>query len=97
MTVAEGTKTSKLNICRLSKFSSLSTGNEEVFLLCDRVNKDDIRIRFYEIDDKGTYNIQKNIACVFYHRGILAASLVFLNLSMSFYPLVTLFNRLQRR
>ncbi|RUS74561.1 hypothetical protein EGW08_017667 [Elysia chlorotica] len=42
-------KSSKdLVICRVDKSSGKARGKDEVFLLCDKVNKEDIRIRFFE-------------------------------------------------
>lgn len=43
----------ELKIVRISKCSGVCTGNEEVFLLCEKVNKKDIKIRFYEEDADG--------------------------------------------
>ncbi|XP_022237843.1 nuclear factor NF-kappa-B p105 subunit-like [Limulus polyphemus] len=43
----------ELKIVRISKCSGVCTGNEEVFLLCEKVNKKDIKIRFYEEDSDG--------------------------------------------
>lgn len=45
---------SLLKICRMDKVGGCCTGNEEVFLLCDKVQKDDIAIRFYEQDEYGS-------------------------------------------
>ncbi|XP_062573284.1 nuclear factor NF-kappa-B p105 subunit-like [Saccostrea cucullata] len=42
-----------LKICRMDKYGGCCTGNEEVFLLCERVQKDDIQVRFVEQDDDG--------------------------------------------
>lgn len=47
-------KSSKdLVICRVDKSSGKARGGDEVFLLCDKVNKEDIKIRFYEENDQG--------------------------------------------
>lgn len=42
-----------LVICRIDRATGSVRGGDEVFLLCDKVNKDDIEVRFYEEDDKG--------------------------------------------
>ncbi|KAL5018885.1 hypothetical protein ScPMuIL_004607 [Solemya velum] len=42
-----------LKICRMDKYGGCCTGGEEVFLLCERVQKDDIDVRFVEQDDDG--------------------------------------------
>ncbi|KAK9964560.1 hypothetical protein ABG768_005724 [Culter alburnus] len=42
---------SNLKISRMDKTSGSVLGGEEVFLLCDKVQKDDIDIRFYEEED----------------------------------------------
>ena len=39
---------SDLIITKLSHCSAPVTGGKEIILLCDRVTKDDIQIRFYE-------------------------------------------------
>ncbi|KAH9519545.1 hypothetical protein Btru_002981 [Bulinus truncatus] len=47
-------KSSKdLVICRVDKSSGKARGGDEVFLLCDKVNKEDIKIRFYEENEQG--------------------------------------------
>ncbi|KXJ21435.1 Nuclear factor NF-kappa-B p105 subunit [Exaiptasia diaphana] len=43
----------QLKICRMDKNSGCVTGGDEIYLLCDRVQKDDIEIRFYENNDDG--------------------------------------------
>ncbi|CAK9300362.1 unnamed protein product [Gordionus sp. m RMFG-2023] len=45
--------TAALKICRMDKQAGYCVGNEEIFLLCERVQKDDISIRFFELDEKG--------------------------------------------
>lgn len=41
-----------LIICRLSRNTGCALGQDEVFLLCEKINKDDIQVRFYqELDD----------------------------------------------
>lgn len=37
----------------MDKYGGCCTGNEEVFLLCEKVQKDDIQVRFVEQDDDG--------------------------------------------
>ncbi|XP_044130636.1 nuclear factor NF-kappa-B p105 subunit [Bufo gargarizans] len=44
---------SNLKIVRMDRTSGCVTGGEEVYLLCDKVQKDDIQIRFYEEDENG--------------------------------------------
>ncbi|XP_076454433.1 nuclear factor NF-kappa-B p105 subunit-like [Babylonia areolata] len=41
---------STLKICRMDKFGGCCTGNEEVFLLCEKVQKEDIQVCFVEYD-----------------------------------------------
>ncbi|XP_066572460.1 nuclear factor NF-kappa-B p105 subunit isoform X2 [Amia ocellicauda] len=45
---------SSLKILRMDRMSGSVAGGEEVFLLCDKVQKDDIQVRFYQEDDIGT-------------------------------------------
>ncbi|GFO11973.1 transcription factor rel/NF-kappab [Plakobranchus ocellatus] len=48
-------KSSKdLVICRVDKSSGKARGKEEVFLLCDKVNKEDIKVRFFEENENGS-------------------------------------------
>ncbi|KPP60666.1 hypothetical protein Z043_121310, partial [Scleropages formosus] len=44
---------SNLKIVRMDRTAGCVTGGEEVYLLCDKVQKDDIQVRFYEEDDTG--------------------------------------------
>ncbi|XP_018414489.1 PREDICTED: nuclear factor NF-kappa-B p105 subunit [Nanorana parkeri] len=44
---------SNLKIVRMDRTSGCVTGAEEIYLLCDKVQKDDIQIRFYEEDENG--------------------------------------------
>ncbi|ESO05712.1 hypothetical protein HELRODRAFT_77620, partial [Helobdella robusta] len=46
-------RASLLKICRMDRVSGCSAGNDEVFLLCDKVQKDDISVRFFEQDEEG--------------------------------------------
>ncbi|KAB7495058.1 Embryonic polarity protein dorsal [Armadillidium nasatum] len=43
--------TSDLNICKLSDYTSCVSGGKEIILLCDKVTKEDIQIRFTEVKD----------------------------------------------
>ncbi|XP_069834481.1 nuclear factor NF-kappa-B p105 subunit isoform X2 [Dendropsophus ebraccatus] len=52
-TLTEAPNASNLKIVRMDKTSGCVTGGEEVYLLCDKVQKDDIQIRFYEEDENG--------------------------------------------
>lgn len=42
-----------LVICRLSRQSGYASGGDEVFLLCEKINKDDIQVRFFEETEDG--------------------------------------------
>ncbi|XP_030059288.1 nuclear factor NF-kappa-B p100 subunit isoform X2 [Microcaecilia unicolor] len=44
---------SNLKISRMDKTAGSVRGGDEVYLLCDKVQKDDIEVRFYEDDDNG--------------------------------------------
>ncbi|KAM3862712.1 nuclear factor NF-kappa-B p100 subunit [Diretmus argenteus] len=44
---------SNLKISRMDKTCGSVLGGDEIFLLCDKVQKDDIEIRFYEEDEDG--------------------------------------------
>uniref|UniRef100_A0A4W5PE92 Nuclear factor kappa B subunit 1 n=1 Tax=Hucho hucho TaxID=62062 RepID=A0A4W5PE92_9TELE len=44
---------SNLKIVRMDRTAGCVTGGEEVYLLCDKVQKDDIQVRFYEDDEAG--------------------------------------------
>ncbi|XP_068114021.1 nuclear factor NF-kappa-B p100 subunit isoform X2 [Hyperolius riggenbachi] len=44
---------SNLRISRMDKTSGSVKGGDEVYLLCDKVQKDDIEVRFYEDDENG--------------------------------------------
>ncbi|XP_069579873.1 nuclear factor NF-kappa-B p100 subunit [Brachyistius frenatus] len=46
---------SNLKISRMDKTCGSVLGGDEIFLLCDKVQKDDIEIRFYEEDDEGCW------------------------------------------
>ncbi|MEQ2295243.1 hypothetical protein AMECASPLE_012007 [Ameca splendens] len=49
----EAPNASNLKIVRMDRTAGCVTGGEEVYLLCDKVQKDDIQVRFYEEDDSG--------------------------------------------
>ncbi|XP_036402540.1 nuclear factor NF-kappa-B p100 subunit isoform X1 [Megalops cyprinoides] len=71
---------SNLKISRMDKTCGSVLGGDEIFLLCDKVQKDDIDIRFYEEDEGGweaygdfsPTDVHKQYAIVFktpkYHR-----------------------------
>ncbi|XP_077387998.1 nuclear factor NF-kappa-B p105 subunit isoform X2 [Festucalex cinctus] len=44
---------SNLKIVRMDRTAGCVSGGEEVYLLCDKVQKDDIQVRFFEEDDSG--------------------------------------------
>ncbi|XP_053779053.1 nuclear factor NF-kappa-B p105 subunit isoform X4 [Desmodus rotundus] len=44
---------SNLKIVRMDRTAGCVTGGEEIYLLCDKVQKDDIQIRFYEEEENG--------------------------------------------
>ncbi|XP_078057609.1 nuclear factor NF-kappa-B p105 subunit [Mustelus asterias] len=44
---------SNLRIVRMDKTAGCVIGGDEVYLLCDKVQKDDIQVRFYEEDENG--------------------------------------------
>ncbi|XP_041653722.1 nuclear factor NF-kappa-B p105 subunit [Cheilinus undulatus] len=44
---------SNLKIVRMDRTAGCVSGGEEVYLLCDKVQKDDIQVRFYEEDESG--------------------------------------------
>ncbi|XP_041050315.1 nuclear factor NF-kappa-B p105 subunit-like [Carcharodon carcharias] len=44
---------SSLRIVRMAKTAGSVMGGDEVFLLCDKVQKDDIQVRFYQEDESG--------------------------------------------
>ncbi|XP_058241949.1 nuclear factor NF-kappa-B p100 subunit isoform X2 [Hemibagrus wyckioides] len=84
---------SNLKISRMDKSCGSVLGGDEIFLLCDKVQKDDIEIRFYEEDDEGGWeaygdfsptDVHKQYAIVFktpaYHKDIERPVTVFLQL-----------------
>lgn len=50
---AESPDSGELKIVRIDKTYGSASGNEEVFLLCEKVNKKEIRVRFFEVDKEG--------------------------------------------
>ncbi|XP_072050550.1 nuclear factor NF-kappa-B p105 subunit-like isoform X2 [Amphiura filiformis] len=42
-----------LKICRMDKSSGCASGGDEVYLLCDKVQKEDIQVRFFEMNSEG--------------------------------------------
>ena len=46
----ESPDSGELKIIRLNRFHGSANGGDEIYLLCERVNKKEIRIRFYELD-----------------------------------------------
>ncbi|XP_078505427.1 proto-oncogene c-Rel [Lissotriton helveticus] len=62
--------TAELRICRVNKNCGSVRGQEEIFLLCDKVQKDDIEVRFFtsEWEGKGTFSqadVHRQVAIVF--------------------------------
>ncbi|KAL4237781.1 hypothetical protein ACF0H5_002493 [Mactra antiquata] len=64
-----------LVICRVDRTSGKPKGGDEVFLLCEKINRDDIRVRFYEerdgqllwegFGDFGQNDVHRQFAIVF--------------------------------
>ncbi|XP_041450795.1 LOW QUALITY PROTEIN: embryonic polarity protein dorsal [Drosophila obscura] len=46
-------KSNELMISRLCSCSAKVSGGDEIIMLCEKISKDDIEIRFYETDDDG--------------------------------------------
>ncbi|KAM4694536.1 proto-oncogene c-Rel [Discoglossus pictus] len=62
--------TAELRICRVNKNCGSVRGGDEIFLLCDKVQKDDIEVRFFTDDweAKGTFSqadVHRQVAIVF--------------------------------
>ncbi|XP_069464134.1 proto-oncogene c-Rel [Ambystoma mexicanum] len=62
--------TAELRICRVNKNCGSVRGGDEIFLLCDKVQKDDIEVRFFTSDweGKGTFSqadVHRQVAVVF--------------------------------
>nr|AAI69362.1 V-rel reticuloendotheliosis viral oncogene homolog (avian) [Xenopus laevis]CAA89218.1 Xrel2 protein [Xenopus laevis] len=71
--------TAELRICRVNKNCGNVNGGDEIFLLCDKVQKDDIEVRFFtdNWEAKGTFgqaDVHRQVAIVFktppFHRSI---------------------------
>ncbi|XP_052276378.1 putative transcription factor p65 homolog isoform X2 [Dreissena polymorpha] len=64
-----------LVICRIDKTSGKAKGGDEVFLLCEKINRDDVRVRFYleqqghvvweAFGDFGQNDVHRQFAIVF--------------------------------
>ncbi|XP_062375576.1 proto-oncogene c-Rel [Sardina pilchardus] len=62
--------TAELRICRVNKNSGNVKGGDEIFLLCDKVQKDDIEVRFFcqSWEAKGSFSqadVHRQVAIVF--------------------------------
>ncbi|KAM8852136.1 proto-oncogene c-Rel-like [Synchiropus picturatus] len=63
--------TAELRICRVNRNSGCVKGDDEIFLLCDKVQKDDIEVRFFSPDGweaKGSFSqadVHRQVAIVF--------------------------------
>ncbi|XP_075452303.1 proto-oncogene c-Rel [Ascaphus truei] len=62
--------TAELRICRVNKNCGSVRGGDEIFLLCDKVQKDDIEVRFFDNswEAKGTFSqadVHRQVAIVF--------------------------------
>ncbi|KAL0983747.1 hypothetical protein UPYG_G00132190 [Umbra pygmaea] len=62
--------TAELRICRVNKNSGSVKGGDEIFLLCDKVQKDDIEVRFFcpGWEAKGSFSqadVHRQVAIVF--------------------------------
>ncbi|XP_056294904.1 nuclear factor NF-kappa-B p105 subunit isoform X3 [Pseudoliparis swirei] len=60
---------SNLKIVRMDRTAGCVSGGEEVYLLCDKVQKDDIQVRFFEEDNSGvTWEAQGDFSPTDVHR-----------------------------
>ncbi|XP_012686307.1 transcription factor p65 [Clupea harengus] len=62
--------TAELKICRFNKNSGTCRGGDEIFLLCDKVQKEDIEVRFFRDswEGKGSFSqadVHRQVAIVF--------------------------------
>ncbi|XP_062864749.1 transcription factor p65 isoform X2 [Trichomycterus rosablanca] len=62
--------TAELKICRVNKNSGSCRGGDEIFLLCDKVQKEDIEVRFFHDswEGKGSFSqadVHRQVAIVF--------------------------------
>ncbi|CAL1590629.1 unnamed protein product [Knipowitschia caucasica] len=73
--------TAELKICRVNRNSGSCKGGDEIFLLCDKVQKEDIEVRFFQDawEGKGTFSqadVHRQVAIVFrtppFHDGNLS-------------------------
>ncbi|XP_055949245.1 nuclear factor NF-kappa-B p110 subunit-like [Argiope bruennichi] len=64
----KSTATGDLKILRLSRCSGKCSGGDEVWLICDKIRRDDIKVRFYEGDWEafGDFNVTE-----IYHQGVI--------------------------
>ncbi|XP_077445465.1 transcription factor p65 [Stigmatopora argus] len=63
--------TAELKICRVNRNSGSCKGGDEIFLLCDKVQKEDIEVRFFHDnwESKGTFSqadVHRQVAIVFH-------------------------------
>ncbi|XP_056147672.1 proto-oncogene c-Rel isoform X2 [Lampris incognitus] len=78
--------TAELRICRVNRNCGSVKGGDEIFLLCDKVQKDDIEVRFFSSDGweaKGSFSqadVHRQVAIVFktppYCNGSITSSVV---------------------
>ncbi|KAM4611935.1 transcription factor p65 isoform 2-T2 [Polymixia lowei] len=62
--------TAELKICRVNRNSGSCKGGDEIFLLCDKVQKEDIEVRFFQDswEGKGSFSqadVHRQVAIVF--------------------------------
>ncbi|XP_033992261.1 transcription factor p65 isoform X1 [Trematomus bernacchii] len=62
--------TAELKICRVNRNNGSCKGGDEIFLLCDKVQKEDIEVRFFQDswEGKGTFSqadVHRQVAIVF--------------------------------
>ncbi|XP_034532374.1 transcription factor p65 [Notolabrus celidotus] len=62
--------TAELKICRVNRNTGSCKGGDEIFLLCDKVQKEDIEVRFFQDswEGKGTFSqadVHRQVAIVF--------------------------------
>ncbi|XP_066506882.1 transcription factor p65 [Hoplias malabaricus] len=62
--------TAELKICRVNRNSGSAKGGDEIFLLCDKVQKEDIEVRFFRDswESKGSFSqadVHRQVAIVF--------------------------------
>lgn len=51
---SESPDSGELKIVRVDAYQGSASGGDEVFLLCEKVNKKDIKVRFFELDGEGS-------------------------------------------